>query len=88
MFKVICIVDKNPETINAICNVKEGEIYEVYDSSIPDYYFVSGLEYCPVLGTHDIYHKRRFIPLSDLDERTIQKQRELDAIINEYWFQD
>ena len=94
MFKVICIDGVNqgtpasnmPVFASHSDEIYEGEIYTVVDA-----FKKCGVDAYILAEKYEVtYRASRFIRLHDnnLDERTIQKERELDAIINEYYHQD
>ncbi len=81
--KVLCINNKNPENPQKISlseYVFEGEIYTVVEAS-----FINGKEYYQLAeryrGNKSVkYQAVRFIPLSDIDERTLAEKRKLELI--------
>lgn len=75
MLKVICI-DGKPTKIGRKPLPELVPLEATQIESLPDYYFISGYEYCHVYDCYVSWHKRRFIPLSDIDETELVKERE------------
>lgn len=79
MFKVICIDNKPNAASTCRIELVEGQIYDIYQSpSFANYYRVKGLEIHTDSGVITNYGKFRFIPLSNIDETELIKQREHD----------
>lgn len=77
--KAICIDGKPKDTS---LNIPEGVPMDVFDTSIdPDYYLVPGYEVCPDTGDILIWHKRRFLPLSEIPESEEINEHQQEAII-------
>ncbi len=89
MFKVICIDER---LLFSHPKIEAGSIYTVESiEEIPsvDYigYRLKEITTLAPDGEKYSYWCERFALLSNIDERTIQKQRELDAIINVFSFE-
>jgi len=70
--RVVCI-DGKPKESSII--LPEGVPLEVSQSlKWDDFYLVHGYEYCPVIKRNVHWHKRRFIPLSDIDEKEMERE--------------
>lgn len=63
--KVICI-DASNFTVQK--PLTEGCVYDAYESWHPDGYKIAGFEK-NLFGGHAAYDKKRFIPLSNIDEK-------------------
>jgi hypothetical protein len=72
--KVLCI---NAKPVNCDIDLIEGEVYTVIDIEMfqnKDYYVLAEI------AKPNSFIKDRFIPLSDIDETEIVKQRETELI--------
>jgi hypothetical protein len=73
--KAICI-DGNPKGQSSI-HLPEGIPLDVYETLIdPNYYLVPGYEVCPDSDDIIIWHKRRFIFTSNIDELELVNSKE------------
>lgn len=73
--KVICIDGKRKHVLTTY-DLPEGIPLDVYDSDQNGYYIVKGYE-IDVDGILTYWNKNRFIPLSEIDETELIKEREL-----------
>lgn len=79
--KAICIDNKDGIWKLASLLLEEGKTYTVYDCGDKECYRVDGLLFDPRDGAELLFFRKRFAPLSDIDEMELINEKELSLTL-------